>query len=787
MKNRKLTWVVLAFLINIIAFPAYAQWNGWEFPSTSSYTASSGDNGKGIGSDNAPGATLTLNLPCPAVVGAGWQLAFSAATGRGFFVNAPNCSGQTYILAGQKTLTTLTVPSNTNYEYGAVSSDGTNFRLTTLTKVSQAQNGLIATNFGQWTYLYSLGFASTVADNGTVLSSKFTGGANTVTLPSTGLIPNGWSLSLYPDGGNSITLQTNATSGGSIITQTGASVTSYLLGLQNVLTTISFDGAAFRVTTASTNSSGIAIEEFGADGTAANDDTAFTNAISYVQAQTGYTGCILLGARTYNISQSITINGPAPVCIKGQGQGISIINASNNSNYNLISYGNTAATANQTEGGGVYNLSLITNDTATAGYAISAIHTANFTVRDIIIISFCGIEDEQSNNDLYDNVWGYTRGTNCQAFFAHVTQATQDAGGRSDQLTINNFHINSLFYGNDCFVWQGMVNTINMYNDTFLQCNHGFWINASQNTESLFPQFGFIYNLQVEGAQTAGVEIDGGRKFYFTDSDIYDFYGETGPGGNQGNADIAAFLVEPDKTESVTSDIGWKGGEMGGTAAQVVVLNAYGVKFSDTDFRGASLSSPEAYPSVELKYTTSANNGSGDYLFSGVNFCSIWGDTVQASYGLIRDANVGALQLVNVDFHWCVNGSIQDNNVGQFKFSGGIDPSNIPLPVSSNTFVSNTPPTLSSCGAGAAVAGNNLSGTIEPGSGSPTSCTLTFANTNAANNNGVGCISSIMFQQPSTSAFYGSSATANGFTVSLQSGGALPSAIPYMVKQCYGD
>jgi hypothetical protein len=475
--------------------------------------------------------------------------------------------------------------------------------------------------------------------------------------------------------------------------------------------------------------SGVPPEVFGADTTATNDNAAFTNEIAALQSYSGNVNTMLLGARTYNTSQSITVNGPYPVSFRGQGMGVTTIQAAAGGSYNLISYGNTAATGTQTQFGGIYNLRLMSGSGATAGYAISAVHTANFTVRDVAFQAYCGIEDEQSNNNLYDNVWGYTVGTGCQAFFAHVSSATQTAGGRTDQLTMNNVHLDAGFYGNDCFVWQGMVQTVNSYNNTFLQCNHGFWANASQDTSSLFPQFGFIYNLQVEGAQTAPIEIDGGRDFHFTDSAAFSDYGETGPGGSQGDNDAAALVIEPDGAESVTSNISWSGGSIGNSAHQAAVMFAQGVRISNTVFRDSSLASQYASPSVELQ--GSSSYASQDYQLSNDKFCTTYGETPYNSYGLVRDANVGTTIISNADFTGCHTGEISDASaMTNLAFYGGIDRNQVALPVSLGKFHSNAQPTVTSCGTSPAIgtsSSNDIAGVISTGTGTFTSCTLTFA------------------------------------------------------------
>lgn len=232
----------------LLSTVAIAQTAGWEFPTTSSVTLSSTDNNKVIAFDNVPGATLTVNLPCPAVVGAGWQVGLSSGGGHGAFVNAPNCSGQTYVLAGQKSFTSYSILSNTNYEYSVVQSDGTNFRLTQSTAKTTQANGVVSSGPGLWTFLFTTNYASTVADNGSVLNNTFSGGATGISLPSTGLIPNGWSISVYADNGNALTISPNVSSGGTLVAPGGTAVNSYTLQPGGNFVKISFDGSSFRLT-----------------------------------------------------------------------------------------------------------------------------------------------------------------------------------------------------------------------------------------------------------------------------------------------------------------------------------------------------------------------------------------------------------------------------------------------------------------------------------------------------------------------------------------------------------
>lgn len=320
---KKIILALLGLVLSTAA--AFAQTgNGFVFPTASTYNAAAGDSGKVLSSSNVTGgaSSITVSLPCPATVGAGWTLNFSTGSGIGIITNAPNCSGQTYIKTGQKTLTSFSAPSNTNYEYFGLQSDGTNFILTAATQQTAAFNGIqTGAAASNWTFLYSLGYAATLTDNGHVLNSAFTGGSNTVTLPSTPLIPNGWAITLYP-ATNPITLQTNVTSGGSIILPWGGtSVQTYPIPGLNTFTIVSFDGAAFRVqqTVGIPND----IRAWGAQAGALVDaSTAINSCLTAAQTQ-GFSTCFAPGrfliSNNVNIPTATSLQcNSAPTFVEGQ-------------------------------------------------------------------------------------------------------------------------------------------------------------------------------------------------------------------------------------------------------------------------------------------------------------------------------------------------------------------------------------------------------------------------------------------------------------------------------------
>jgi pectate lyase-like protein len=222
-------------------------WAKWQFPSVASYTAGGVDDQTVISSFNAPGASLAVTLPAPNAVNAGWSMGFATDNGKGLTVTAPSGA----ILSGGKSLASVTLGPG-NYEYLQLESDGSNFRVVTGTRNTLATNGLQSRDWpGNWLYPSTAGYAATLGDNGTVVSSYNTAAGLTVTLPSTTSLPSGWSMGFATDQGKGLTVQVNATNGGQILYPLANAAAQNSLSLAGNLyeyVTLQYDGSGnFRV------------------------------------------------------------------------------------------------------------------------------------------------------------------------------------------------------------------------------------------------------------------------------------------------------------------------------------------------------------------------------------------------------------------------------------------------------------------------------------------------------------------------------------------------------------
>jgi hypothetical protein len=222
-------------------------WARWQFPTNATYTAAPIDDSTVVSSFNAPGAALAVTIPAADSIYAGWSMGFATDNGKGLTVTPEAGS----ILAGGKVLPSLTLGPG-NYEYVELTSDGSQYRVTGATRSTRTANGLESRDWpGSWLYPSGPGYAATLADNGTVLSSFNTASGLTVTLPPTTGLPSGWSIGFATDDDKAVTVDVNDTGGGQILypKNTPAGVQSIALaGNRYELVVLQYDGAGnFRI------------------------------------------------------------------------------------------------------------------------------------------------------------------------------------------------------------------------------------------------------------------------------------------------------------------------------------------------------------------------------------------------------------------------------------------------------------------------------------------------------------------------------------------------------------
>jgi hypothetical protein len=239
----------------------------WVFPAVVSYVAEPVDDGLSVSSYNTPVPSMTVTLPVIDNLNVGWSMGFASDNGKGMTINTTSGS----IISGGKAVGSIVLGAG-NYEYVRLQSDGNNFRIVSSTRNTRLANGFEPPPWpSNWQYPTSSGYQAVLGDNGNILSSYNSPAGLTVTLPSTGDLPNGWSMGFATDNNKSLTIEVASTTGGRIVWPgSGGSQTSLMMantaqGAYEFLV-LQYDGSGlFRVVNA-TPATAQAIGMIGASG-----------------------------------------------------------------------------------------------------------------------------------------------------------------------------------------------------------------------------------------------------------------------------------------------------------------------------------------------------------------------------------------------------------------------------------------------------------------------------------------------------------------------------------------
>ena len=119
--------------------------NRWSFLAVSTFAAGQRDSGNALSSYNTPGASLTVTLPSPAAIGAGWTMGFATDNGKAMTVQVDGGSGARilYPAGAAGTAATSISLAAINYEFAALQFDGSNFRIVSITPRSASALGML--------------------------------------------------------------------------------------------------------------------------------------------------------------------------------------------------------------------------------------------------------------------------------------------------------------------------------------------------------------------------------------------------------------------------------------------------------------------------------------------------------------------------------------------------------------------------------------------------------------------------------------------------------------------
>ena len=192
-------------------------------------------------------------------------------------------------------------------------------------------------------------------------------------------------------------------------------------------------------------------------------------------------------------------------------------------------------------------------------------------------------------------------------------------------------------------------------------------IQNSRGQRSAHPQFGFFTDLEIDGASSRAVVIDGGSDFRFVNGDI----SNTSAAPGQGNQDQDAFVCNPDSNASVTHGITLIGGRVGNARQRAAFFDCALVDVAAVRFHDGSKAGAGAYPMLELGDSAADINVVGGRM--GADLWPGGGEAVRTSYGVIAERGAKRITLSGVNFGGNLRGSYLDRSAGQLIVSGGWD------------------------------------------------------------------------------------------------------------------
>lgn len=259
----------------------------------------------------------------------------------------------------------------------------------------------------------------------------------------------------------------------------------------------------------------------------------------------------------------------------------------------------------------------------TSGHAIRREITAYDDVEDVIIQDpWNGILDYQINT----NAW--RRVTINGAYGTYAGKWDSPTTQNSSALTIEDSTIQGLYRGADGFIWDGWATTLRVRNVAILSTRLSFTIQNSRQSTSRYPAYGYISNLETDGAQINSVLIKAGADINFDGGDLKNTSGAPGQGG----ADTNCVEILPDEGYSYTHDINFTGTKMGNCRERAAFINALNVTFDGVVAHDASKSGANAFPTIEVF------DKAKDVTLKGGAAGIVYGDVARASYGIIINA-----------------------------------------------------------------------------------------------------------------------------------------------------
>ena len=369
---------------------------------------------------------------------------------------------------------------------------------------------------------------------------------------------------------------------------------------------------------------------------AAPKNSSFGGGIVHFPADLG--PYILLGTLQVPFS-FVKLDGDSP-----QGTFISCKNGAND----CITIGNNNS---PTRGQAISNLGIF-GQGKTGGNGVIISNTFNVNIENVILGNMVnGIDFAGANNTMtLRNVMVSDNQPNSQ--YGIYWHDRADGTSRSDALAISNVIIEGNWSNATGFLWDGGASTVTGSTLRILHQQYGMRIMNSAHSQSHYPAFLNIFDLELEGFKLRALEIDGGADFRIVGSDINNLLGNSTP-GSKTNSDEQAIAILADTGYSYTRGISIVNSRIGDSHLAGLYSEAVDVQLTNDVFFSTQGGDNPGAPVINLAPS------SRDVLLNNIR-CEEFGGLGYASYCLQVSAGAQGIIANVIDARYVRIGAIND-------------------------------------------------------------------------------------------------------------------------------
>lgn len=407
------------------------------------------------------------------------------------------------------------------------------------------------------------------------------------------------------------------------------------------------------------------VKHFGAKGDGVTDDTAaFQAAIDYVStlvvASTFGGAKLFVPAGAYNIAGTLSITRSF-ISLVGAGVQTTFLNFANGAQDCIVINGATAPGGNL-RSVWISDMALNGNGLKSAGATVKFSNSYRCGLENVAIDNcITGVDIGNGTNWTRLNHVSITP-NQAGSLYGIWWHCAADGSTRSDVLEVEDVVVEGQWSNADCFVWDGMCNTLIGTGLRLLHAKNGLRILNSANSASYYPAFANVHDLELEGFKNRALDIRGGNDFKFSDFDINN---QTG-GGSQGNADDYAIYIDADLTHSITRGVQLTNGRVGLCRSNAIYSDSRYLQIANVICASAS------YASINNAAAVRLGSNSSEVQIANLT-AEEFGGTARCSYAVQIDAGAARIQGFNVSALYCNTGHILNNSSGQVGFYNTIN------------------------------------------------------------------------------------------------------------------